>query len=180
MKRLLVRCFPGSSRDYAAARGGVTTGGGALVQSDPKPGAFCPPPCAPYGCGDGASATPSILPGAQPPARAPRGGEAPGLGAVPTPLGDPDRPHGPVPFAGPYCRDSGPAASPLVTNWSSVTVLFSSSSHRSGRGLLLSYASSQHPGGGGGMILWGCGELLAHPRVAPVASSPLNNAPPGS
>ncbi|XP_071883429.1 discoidin, CUB and LCCL domain-containing protein 1 isoform X2 [Anas platyrhynchos] len=46
---------------------------------------------------------------------------------------------------GPYCRDSGPAASPLVTNWSSVTVLFSSSSHRSGRGLLLSYASSQHP-----------------------------------
>ncbi|NWZ24080.1 DCBD1 protein, partial [Asarcornis scutulata] len=50
---------------------------------------------------------------------------------------------------GPYCRDSGPAASPLVTNWSSVTVLFSSTSHRSGRGLLLSYASSQHPGGGG-------------------------------
>ncbi|KAI6073379.1 hypothetical protein LUU34_00746800 [Aix galericulata] len=67
----------------------------------------------------------------------------------PSPPGVPDRPHGPVPFLGPYCRDAGPAASPLVTNWSSVTVLFSSTSHRSGRGLLLSYASSQHPGGGG-------------------------------
>ncbi|NXT80276.1 DCBD1 protein, partial [Zapornia atra] len=47
---------------------------------------------------------------------------------------------------GPYCRDAGPAAPLLVTNSSAVTVLFNSTSHRSGRGLLLSYASSQHPG----------------------------------
>ncbi|NXC41956.1 DCBD1 protein, partial [Penelope pileata] len=46
---------------------------------------------------------------------------------------------------GPYCRDAGPATSLLHTNASTVTVLFNSSSHRSGRGLLLSYASSQHP-----------------------------------
>ncbi|XP_066838830.1 discoidin, CUB and LCCL domain-containing protein 1-like isoform X2 [Anser cygnoides] len=46
---------------------------------------------------------------------------------------------------GPYCRNAGPAASRLATNWSAATVLFRSGSHRSGRGLLLSYASSQHP-----------------------------------
>uniref|UniRef100_A0A8B9D934 Discoidin, CUB and LCCL domain containing 1 n=1 Tax=Anser cygnoides TaxID=8845 RepID=A0A8B9D934_ANSCY len=45
---------------------------------------------------------------------------------------------------GPYCRNAGPAASRLATNWSAATVLFRSGSHRSGRGLLLSYASS-HP-----------------------------------
>ncbi|XP_029818874.1 uncharacterized protein LOC103756288 [Manacus vitellinus] len=53
--------------------------------------------------------------------------------------------HGPVPAAGPYCRNSVPSAPLLVTNSSSVTVLFNSTSHRSGRGLLLSYATSQHP-----------------------------------
>ncbi|KAM9255967.1 discoidin, CUB and LCCL domain-containing protein 1-like [Cariama cristata] len=47
--------------------------------------------------------------------------------------------------AGPYCRNAGPAAPLLVTNSSTVTVLFNSTSHRSGRGLLLSYATSQHP-----------------------------------
>ncbi|XP_075578286.1 discoidin, CUB and LCCL domain-containing protein 1-like [Pelecanus crispus] len=46
---------------------------------------------------------------------------------------------------GPYCRNAGPAAPLLVTNSSTVTVLFNSTSHRSGRGLLLSYATSQHP-----------------------------------
>ncbi|XP_074782207.1 discoidin, CUB and LCCL domain-containing protein 1-like [Athene noctua] len=46
---------------------------------------------------------------------------------------------------GPYCRNAGPAAPLLVTNSSAVTVLFNSTSHRSGRGLLLSYATSQHP-----------------------------------
>ncbi|NWT04218.1 DCBD1 protein, partial [Mionectes macconnelli] len=55
---------------------------------------------------------------------------------------------------GPYCRNSVPSAPLLVTNSSSVTVLFNSTSHRSGRGLLLSYATSQHPGEGG--IPWGC------------------------
>uniref|UniRef100_A0A8D0EQ07 Discoidin, CUB and LCCL domain containing 1 n=1 Tax=Strix occidentalis caurina TaxID=311401 RepID=A0A8D0EQ07_STROC len=49
------------------------------------------------------------------------------------------------PQAGPYCRNAGPAAPLLVTNSSAVTVLFNSTSHRSGRGLLLSYATSQHP-----------------------------------
>ncbi|NXD94229.1 DCBD1 protein, partial [Chaetorhynchus papuensis] len=47
---------------------------------------------------------------------------------------------------GPYCRNFVPAAPLLVTNSSTVTVLFNSTSHRSGRGLLLSYATSQHPG----------------------------------
>lgn len=51
-------------------------------------------------------------------------------------------------LAGPYCRNSVPSAPLLVTNSSTVTVLFNSSSHRSGRGLLLSYATSQHPGMG--------------------------------
>ncbi|NXG20424.1 DCBD1 protein, partial [Grallaria varia] len=46
---------------------------------------------------------------------------------------------------GPYCRNSVPSAPLLVTNSSSVTVLFNSTSHLSGRGLLLSYATSQHP-----------------------------------
>ncbi|KAL2295905.1 hypothetical protein Nmel_017434 [Mimus melanotis] len=46
---------------------------------------------------------------------------------------------------GPYCRNSVPSAPLLVTNSSTVTVLFNSTSHRSGRGLLLSYATSQHP-----------------------------------
>ncbi|NXA06306.1 DCBD1 protein, partial [Sapayoa aenigma] len=50
---------------------------------------------------------------------------------------------------GPYCRNSVPSAPLLVTNSSSVTVLFNSTSHLSGRGLLLSYATSQHPGRGG-------------------------------
>ncbi|NXE41607.1 DCBD1 protein, partial [Ptilorrhoa leucosticta] len=50
---------------------------------------------------------------------------------------------------GPYCRNSVPSAPLLVTNSSTVTVLFNSTSHRSGRGLLLSYATSQHPGTGG-------------------------------
>ncbi|NXP81655.1 DCBD1 protein, partial [Ramphastos sulfuratus] len=49
---------------------------------------------------------------------------------------------------GPYCRNAVPATPLLVTNSSSVTVLFNSTSHRSGRGLLLSYATSQHPGRG--------------------------------
>ncbi|NXV22976.1 DCBD1 protein, partial [Cepphus grylle] len=48
---------------------------------------------------------------------------------------------------GPFCRNAIPAAPLLVTNSSAVTVLFNSTSHRSGRGLLLSYATSQHPGG---------------------------------
>ncbi|XP_075378295.1 discoidin, CUB and LCCL domain-containing protein 1-like isoform X2 [Mycteria americana] len=46
---------------------------------------------------------------------------------------------------GPYCRNAVPATPLLVTNSSAVTVLFNSTSHRSGRGLLLSYATSQHP-----------------------------------
>lgn len=51
-------------------------------------------------------------------------------------------------LAGPYCRNSVPSAPLLVTNSSTVTVLFNSTSHRSGRGLLVSYATSQHPGMG--------------------------------
>ncbi|KAM6295989.1 discoidin, CUB and LCCL domain-containing protein 1-like [Aegotheles albertisi] len=47
--------------------------------------------------------------------------------------------------AGPYCRNAVPTTPLLVTNSSTVTVLFNSTSHRSGRGLLLSYATSQHP-----------------------------------
>ncbi|XP_074418888.1 discoidin, CUB and LCCL domain-containing protein 1-like isoform X3 [Larus michahellis] len=46
---------------------------------------------------------------------------------------------------GPFCRNAVPTASLLVTNSSTMTVLFNSTSHRSGRGLLLSYATSQHP-----------------------------------
>uniref|UniRef100_A0A8B9QDS9 Discoidin, CUB and LCCL domain containing 1 n=1 Tax=Apteryx owenii TaxID=8824 RepID=A0A8B9QDS9_APTOW len=60
------------------------------------------------------------------------------------------------PATGPYCRNAGPAAPLLVTNASAVTVLFNSTSHRSGRGLLLSYATSQHPG-----------ERLRHPVYCP-------------
>ncbi|NXG94461.1 DCBD1 protein, partial [Stercorarius parasiticus] len=48
---------------------------------------------------------------------------------------------------GPFCRNAVPTAPLLVTNSSAMTVLFNSTSHRSGRGLLLSYATSQHPGG---------------------------------
>ncbi|XP_043362085.1 discoidin, CUB and LCCL domain-containing protein 1-like isoform X2 [Dermochelys coriacea] len=44
---------------------------------------------------------------------------------------------------GPYCGNSNPT--PLVMNSSSVTVQFNSTTHRSGRGFLLSYATSQHP-----------------------------------
>ncbi|NXN61185.1 DCBD1 protein, partial [Rynchops niger] len=47
---------------------------------------------------------------------------------------------------GPFCRNTIPTTPLLVTNSSAVTVLFNSTSHRSGRGLLLSYATSQHPG----------------------------------
>ncbi|NWH62040.1 DCBD1 protein, partial [Geococcyx californianus] len=47
---------------------------------------------------------------------------------------------------GPYCRNASPTTPLLETNSSTVTVLFNSTSHRSGRGLLLSYATSQHPG----------------------------------
>uniref|UniRef100_A0A8C9ER34 Discoidin, CUB and LCCL domain containing 1 n=1 Tax=Pavo cristatus TaxID=9049 RepID=A0A8C9ER34_PAVCR len=54
---------------------------------------------------------------------------------------------------GPYCRNAVPTAPLLVTNSSAVTVLFNSTSHRSGRGLLLSYASSEHPGREGGCPL---------------------------
>ncbi|XP_063212218.1 discoidin, CUB and LCCL domain-containing protein 1-like isoform X1 [Chroicocephalus ridibundus] len=46
---------------------------------------------------------------------------------------------------GPFCRNAVPTAPLLVTNSSAMTVLFNSTSHRSGRGLLLSYATSQHP-----------------------------------
>ncbi|NWS78987.1 DCBD1 protein, partial [Crotophaga sulcirostris] len=49
---------------------------------------------------------------------------------------------------GPYCRNASPTTPLLETNSSTVTVLFNSTSHRSGRGLLLSYATSQHPGRG--------------------------------
>ncbi|NXJ12828.1 DCBD1 protein, partial [Odontophorus gujanensis] len=49
---------------------------------------------------------------------------------------------------GPYCRNAGPTTPLLITNSSTITILFNSTSHRSGRGLLLSYASSQHPGMG--------------------------------
>ncbi|XP_050788471.1 discoidin, CUB and LCCL domain-containing protein 1-like isoform X2 [Gopherus flavomarginatus] len=44
---------------------------------------------------------------------------------------------------GPYCGNSNPT--PLVINSSSVTIQFNSTTHRSGRGFLLSYATSQHP-----------------------------------
>ncbi|XP_054079982.1 discoidin, CUB and LCCL domain-containing protein 1-like isoform X2 [Rissa tridactyla] len=46
---------------------------------------------------------------------------------------------------GPFCRNAVPTAPLLVTNSSAMTVLFNSTSHRSGRGILLSYATSQHP-----------------------------------
>ncbi|CAM4676147.1 discoidin, CUB and LCCL domain-containing protein 1 isoform X1 [Caretta caretta] len=44
---------------------------------------------------------------------------------------------------GSYCGNSNPT--PLVMNSSSVTIQFNSTTHRSGRGFLLSYATSQHP-----------------------------------
>uniref|UniRef100_A0A8D2J2Q1 Discoidin, CUB and LCCL domain containing 1 n=3 Tax=Varanus komodoensis TaxID=61221 RepID=A0A8D2J2Q1_VARKO len=46
---------------------------------------------------------------------------------------------------GPYCGYSNPPHSVLVMNSSSVTVLFNSTTHRSGRGFLLSYASGNQP-----------------------------------
>ncbi|KAM9268191.1 discoidin, CUB and LCCL domain-containing protein 1-like [Morus bassanus] len=66
-------------------------------------------------------------------------------GARACPQGPPILSTAPSLPAGPYCRNSGPAAPLLVTNSSTVTVLFNSTSHRSGRGVLLSYATSQHP-----------------------------------
>ncbi|NXT02416.1 DCBD1 protein, partial [Jacana jacana] len=47
---------------------------------------------------------------------------------------------------GPYCRNTVPTTQLMGTNSSTMTILFNSTSHRSGRGLLLSYATSQHPG----------------------------------
>ncbi|XP_074832690.1 discoidin, CUB and LCCL domain-containing protein 1-like isoform X2 [Carettochelys insculpta] len=47
---------------------------------------------------------------------------------------------------GPYCGISNPTSKVLVMNSSSVTIQFNSTTHRSGRGFLLSYATSQHPG----------------------------------
>lgn len=90
--------------------------------------------------------------------------------------------------AGPYCRNSAPATPLLVTNSSTVTVLFNSTSHRSGRGLLLSYATSQHPGRGapprdaaplgcvlahGGGTARGGGSSWLTPGWAPIAPSSL-------
>ncbi|XP_025057741.1 discoidin, CUB and LCCL domain-containing protein 1-like [Alligator sinensis] len=46
---------------------------------------------------------------------------------------------------GPYCRNSRLMPKVLVTNSTSLTILFNSTTHRSGRGFLLSYATSQHP-----------------------------------
>ncbi|NWI10936.1 DCBD1 protein, partial [Crypturellus soui] len=71
---------------------------------------------------------------------------------------------------GPYCRGAEPAAPLLVTNASAMTVLFNSSSHRSGRGVLLSYATSEHPGEAGhaGTSPWGQHPSDPHmPRGAP-------------
>ncbi|XP_067386847.1 discoidin, CUB and LCCL domain-containing protein 1-like isoform X2 [Emydura macquarii macquarii] len=46
---------------------------------------------------------------------------------------------------GPYCGNSNPVPNGLVINSSSVTVQFNSTTHRSGRGFLLSYTTSHHP-----------------------------------
>ncbi|XP_054854844.1 discoidin, CUB and LCCL domain-containing protein 1-like [Eublepharis macularius] len=46
---------------------------------------------------------------------------------------------------GPYCSNSNPPRKVLVVNTSSVTILFNSTVHRSGRGFLLSYASGNQP-----------------------------------
>lgn len=114
----------------------------------------------------------------------PRGGDTLRLGCPRLSPGTPNLPCGPVAAAGPYCRNAGPAAPLLVTNSSTVTVLFNSTSHRSGRGLLLSYATSQHPGRGErppgmprtppGCVLapgrghgWGRGSSLLTPKWGP-------------
>lgn len=76
---------------------------------------------------------------------------------------DPRPSHSPIPPAGPYCRNAVPATPLLLTNSSAITVLFNSTSHRSGRGLLLSYASSQHPGREGGYPL----QVLTPPGCVP-------------
>ncbi|NXW38100.1 DCBD1 protein, partial [Phaetusa simplex] len=55
-------------------------------------------------------------------------------------------PQAPPPY-GPFCPPPVPTTPLLVTNSSAVTVLPPRTSHRSGRGLLLSYATSQHPAG---------------------------------
>ncbi|NWW89171.1 DCBD1 protein, partial [Rhynochetos jubatus] len=62
---------------------------------------------------------------------------------------------------GPYCRNAVPPAPLLVTNSSAMTILFNSTSHRSGRGLLLSYATSQHPAG----VRRRCGQERALPPL---------------
>ncbi|XP_062996656.1 discoidin, CUB and LCCL domain-containing protein 1-like [Elgaria multicarinata webbii] len=46
---------------------------------------------------------------------------------------------------GPYCSNSNPPRTMLVMNSTSVTILFNSTTHRSGRGFLLSYASGNQP-----------------------------------
>ncbi|XP_075765074.1 discoidin, CUB and LCCL domain-containing protein 1-like isoform X1 [Pelodiscus sinensis] len=46
---------------------------------------------------------------------------------------------------GPYCGNSNPTSKVLAMNSSAVTIQFNSTTHRSGRGFLLSYATSQHP-----------------------------------
>uniref|UniRef100_A0ABM5ER06 Discoidin, CUB and LCCL domain-containing protein 1-like isoform X1 n=1 Tax=Pogona vitticeps TaxID=103695 RepID=A0ABM5ER06_9SAUR len=47
---------------------------------------------------------------------------------------------------GPYCGNSNPPQAALVMNSTSVTILFNSTTHRSGRGFLLSYTSGNQPG----------------------------------
>ncbi|KAJ7304238.1 hypothetical protein JRQ81_011775 [Phrynocephalus forsythii] len=47
---------------------------------------------------------------------------------------------------GPYCGNSKPPQAVLVMNSTSVTILFNSTTHRSGRGFLLSYASGDQTG----------------------------------
>lgn len=48
-------------------------------------------------------------------------------------------------FSGPYCG-SMTMPKELLLNTNEVTVRFKSGSHTSGRGFLLTYASSDHPG----------------------------------
>uniref|UniRef100_A0A8C8RA77 Discoidin, CUB and LCCL domain containing 1 n=1 Tax=Pelusios castaneus TaxID=367368 RepID=A0A8C8RA77_9SAUR len=49
------------------------------------------------------------------------------------------------PSDGPYCGNLNPVHKALVLNSSSVTIHFNSTTHRSGRGFLLSYTTSHHP-----------------------------------
>ncbi|XP_035201744.1 discoidin, CUB and LCCL domain-containing protein 1-like [Oxyura jamaicensis] len=144
IKRLLVRRFPGSSRGITQLAEVVSPRGGGLGPAlVPNQGLCVPLPLSPVAAG---TVPPrASFPGrSRPPLPPPRGEVKPQV-RVPTPRGTPLAPTAPSLPAGPYCRNAGPAAARLATNWSSVTVLFSSTSHRSGRGLLLSYASSQHP-----------------------------------